>query len=149
MSASVKDKPRLVGQEASAKLFGELKDMFSMRTREFDARVVAMEVKKTVGQLGKSASFEEILILQEVVKNLASELDAFVSDVVDHVSATKLRGGATARRITAADLDAIGEDATVIGCSGSRRKENRPFSRLQSQFAQGFRPWARHVKMKS
>lgn len=108
MSAAVKEKPRVVGQEATARLFGELKVLFSTRPEKLDSHIMAIEVKKKVAQLEKKVSFEEIRILQEVVKNLASELNAVVPARIEPVLGAKPRGGQKAERITAADLDAKG-----------------------------------------
>lgn len=78
MNALVKEKSVEGALQPGARLFAQLGDMFSVPAKKISAHAVSAGVRKTVRLMGQHASLEEMLLLREVVRKLASELEVAV-----------------------------------------------------------------------
>lgn len=79
MSAITKQKSSQVSLESSAKLFGQLGEMFSRPDQVFSAQNVSATLDKTIRQLQHRVSAAELVTLRHVVRELANRVDRLVS----------------------------------------------------------------------
>lgn len=78
MNAASKENLLEATLEPSARLFGQLEEIFSTPSKKINSQTVSAGVRKTVRQMGQKASLEEILMLREVLRKLSSELEVFI-----------------------------------------------------------------------
>lgn len=76
MTTALKTKPFGQALEPSARLFGRLEELLSSPGKRKTPRIVSIGLQKSVRQLQQQASLQEIHVLQEVVRELSSQLEA-------------------------------------------------------------------------
>lgn len=78
MSAIAKQKPFQVSLGSSAKLFGQLGEMFSRPDQVFSAQNLSAALDETVRQWQNRVSAAELVTLRHVVRELANQVDRLV-----------------------------------------------------------------------
>lgn len=78
MSAVPKHKPPAVSLQSSAKLFGQLGEMFSRADQNFSSDKVSETLNQSVRQLQNHVSLSELVTLRNVVRELASQVEQLI-----------------------------------------------------------------------
>jgi hypothetical protein len=78
MAAVLKQKSFEVALEPSARLFKQVEQLLSSSDKRTTPRLISVELGKSVRQLAKGVSLQEILVLRDVVKELSDQVERLV-----------------------------------------------------------------------
>jgi hypothetical protein len=75
MSAIVKNKPLQASAQSTTELFGQLAEIFSQRGKTFSFKKASTALNTSVRQLRQQIGIDEWLMLRNVIRELASQVD--------------------------------------------------------------------------
>lgn len=78
MGAALKNKPFDVALEPSARLFKQVERVLSSSDERTTPQVISLALEKSVRQLTKGVSLQEILVLRDVIKELSTQVERLV-----------------------------------------------------------------------
>lgn len=124
MTTALKAKPFGQALEPSARLFGQLEELLSSPGKRKTPKIVSTELQKSVRQLQQQASLQEIHVLQDVVRELSSQLEGLAS---------------TTRPDSAEEARAAREDAVIEQVLRRAQAEKSPVTSTPHSIQQGER----------
>jgi hypothetical protein len=140
MSALRKPKPRFP-LEPGVRLFGELGEMFAKPDKALSPKVVSISIDKSLRQLKKDASYEELVLLRDVARELAFQVDRLLP-ADDNRTPSAMENSAELER--AQREDALGkavlhaarsENAAAMATPESIRMGNELIARVENDRA--------------